>query len=87
MTSNTVETKNGPWNVWPPSTERTTRYWFSSGVLKFSNATQSSPVVGFTVGTEPWLSSQSPVAAPPTQNGALPPIAFGGDHEYARSSE
>jgi hypothetical protein len=30
--------KNGPSNVCPPSLERTSRYWFSSGVLKFSKA-------------------------------------------------
>src|SRR3954462_12183780 len=55
LTSKTTETKNGPSNVSPPSRERTTRYWFSSGVLKFSNATHSSPVVGFTVGVDAWL--------------------------------
>ena len=87
MTSNTVETKNGPSKVWPPSRDRTTRYWFSSGVLKFSNATNSQPVTGLTVGVEPWLSSQPVGDRPARQNGAEPLITRGGDHEYARSSE
>jgi hypothetical protein len=31
--------KNGPANVALPSVERTRRFWFSSGVLKFSHMT------------------------------------------------
>src|SRR5437867_2874929 len=79
-------TRVGPIHVAPPSVDRTTRYWFSSGVLKFSNATQSAPVVGLTVGVENWFESQL-VAVPPVQNGALALMTFGADHEYARSSE
>ena len=86
--SNTEVTKNGPWNVLPPSAERTNSTWFSSGVLKFSKATPRRPVFGFTVGTENWLSSQlfSPANAK-TQNGALPLMIFFGDQERAWSSE
>ena len=81
-------TQNGPSNVDPPSFERTTSHWFSSGVSKFSNATYRWPVSGLTVGTENWLSSQAvPPANAPTQNGALPLITFAGDHERAMSSE
>jgi len=88
LTSNTTETKNGPWNVWPPSLERTTRYWFSSGVLKFSKAMYNPPVVGLTVGFENWFESHAVGPdAPNAQNGALPLMTFGVDHEYARSSE
>ena len=86
--SKTGVTKNGPWNVAPPSLERTNRYWFSPGVLKFSYATPSSPVFGCTVGTENWFWSQSVAApVPKTQNPAVPLIGFAGDHERAWSSE
>jgi hypothetical protein len=84
-------TNRGPVNVAPPSEDRTTTYWFSSTVLKFTQAMNSSPVAGLTVGTENWLVLQSsgapPAASPPTQNGALPLIDRGGDHERAPSSE
>jgi hypothetical protein len=50
--SKTGLTKKGPSNVWPPSRERTSRYWCSSNVLKFSNATYRAPVVGWTVGVD-----------------------------------
>src|SRR5947208_2548056 len=81
--------KNGPWKVWPPSYDETPRYWFSSGVSKFSNATYRKPVCGLTVGFEPWLSSQFvPPAKLPTQTAPWsgvcefgPPIAtHGRDH-------
>ena len=69
--------------VVPPSYERTPRYWFSSGVLKFSNATKRNPVTGFTVGVENWLVSQPVAVAPNAQNGALPLITLGADQERA----
>ncbi len=78
--------KNGFENVLPPSVERTNRYWFSSGVLKFSNATPRNPVVGCTVGVENWLLSQL-FATPNAQKDALPLIGFCGDHERPWSSE
>ena len=57
-------------------------------MLKFSNATQISPVVGFTVGTENWLSSHPlGLATANSQYGALPLIRFFGDHERPWSSE
>src|SRR4029078_11557865 len=84
-----VDTKYGPSNGLPPSYDATLRYWFSSGVSKFSNAMNSAPVVGLTVGFEPWLSRQLPPAgaAVPTQNEPEPLITFGGDHERPWSSE
>src|SRR5918992_530050 len=89
LTSKTGVTKNGPSKVAPPSRERTNRYWFSSGVLKFWNATPSSPVFGCTVGTENWLSSHAfgPSGPMPMQNVADPLIGRAGDHERAWSSD
>src|SRR3954447_677800 len=49
--------------------------------------THSCPVVGFTVGSEPWLSSQPLLGLPPTQKAAPPLITFGADQERAWSSE
>src|SRR3989441_4293701 len=84
LTSKTGVTKNGPSNVAPPSRDRTTRYWFSSGVLKFSNATYKCPVRGLTVGVEYWLSSHPlSLAKANVQNAALPLIVRRGDHDRA----
>ena len=44
-------------------------------------------MVGFTVGVENWFESQALAVRPNAQNGALPLIAFGADHERPRSSE
>jgi hypothetical protein len=49
--------------------------------------TQSWPVVGLTVGTEPWLSSHwLPPAEAPTQNAAEPLITLNGAQERPWSS-
>src|SRR2546426_12710235 len=82
LLSKTGVTKNGPSNVAPPSRDRTTRYWFSSGVLKLSNATYRCPVLGLTVGDEYWLSSHPvSLAKANVQKDALPLIVRRGDHE------
>ena len=47
--------------------------------------TQSCPVVGLTVGSEPWLSRQLPPKK--KQNAPEPAMYFGADHERAWSSE
>jgi hypothetical protein len=39
LTSKTVSTRTGGEKPRPPSSERTTRIWFSAGVLKFSKET------------------------------------------------
>src|SRR5919201_4754670 len=86
--SNTGVTMYGPSKVTPPSEEWTTRYWSSSGVSPLRKPTQRSPVVGLTVGTDPWLSSHwSPPADAPTQNAAEPLMIWRGAHERPWSSE
>ena len=88
LTSYSVSTRTGALNVLPPSVDVTTRYWSSSVVSPLMKPTQSWPVVGLTVGSEPWLSSHPLAGRPPeAQKLAEPLISFGGDHERAWSSE
>src|SRR3954451_11669616 len=83
-----VSTRTGGVNVWPPSLDVTTRYWSSSAVSPFWKPTHSWPVLGLTVGSEPWLSLQALPARPPgAQKAPAPLMSLGADHERAWSSE